>query len=163
MFVIFSANQTDLVTEPNFVSITFVKVNEEKWLTNYINNQLEFVIRKWSVVDDESLFMSVPPDCTEQPHWLLALGERPRSWFEGLEELPSKQLTWHWNLATPTDLLSKMYGGRKELIDEQQSESRPGRTRHEQGCHFLPKIPSEGICFLGRNDFYNLNTILVLF
>ena len=93
MFVIFSANQTDLVREQNFISIIFVKVNEEKWLTNYINNQLEFVIRKWSVVDDESLFMSVPPDCTEQPHWLLALGERPMSWFEGLEELPSKQLT----------------------------------------------------------------------
>ena len=46
MFVIFSANQTDLVREQNFVSIIFVKVNEEKWLTNYINNQLEFVIRK---------------------------------------------------------------------------------------------------------------------
>ena len=46
MFVIFSANQTDLVTELNFVSIIFVMVNEEKWLTNYINNQLEFVIRK---------------------------------------------------------------------------------------------------------------------
>ena len=49
IFVIFSVNQGNQVKEPNFVSITFVMVNEEKGLTSFINNQLEFVMRELSV------------------------------------------------------------------------------------------------------------------
>ena len=49
LFVMFSVNQVHQVKEQSFVSRKTETVNEQKWLRNYINPQLAFVIRECGV------------------------------------------------------------------------------------------------------------------